>query len=242
MGQVCTTANASRELLTTHHRSVDNIRIERLWVDVTQGIGNKWYNFFAELEHQDGLRPSDNWHLWLLHYLFLDAINIDLSTWADAWNNHPMDIARSNRDISLHTSESPLSMYQYGLIQNGVRGFDLPSVDAEPEPVDDDALEQYGVDWAALNERHILRSNRRNNANLQHELHHGPHRPRPAQMSSVEVLPPNCPFPDLETVEELYQYLADRVDLSAVDMISRRHWWVTACTFCADYVARNRVE
>ncbi|KAJ3924143.1 MAG: hypothetical protein NXY57DRAFT_866981, partial [Lentinula lateritia] len=36
---------------------VHNIRIERLWRDVTQGFGLKWYNFFFSLEVELGLLP-----------------------------------------------------------------------------------------------------------------------------------------------------------------------------------------
>ncbi|KAJ7306876.1 hypothetical protein DFH08DRAFT_720405, partial [Mycena albidolilacea] len=35
--------------------SVHNIRIERLWVDWTNGVGRKWVNFFYELEVSGGL-------------------------------------------------------------------------------------------------------------------------------------------------------------------------------------------
>ena len=40
----------------------------------------------------DGLRASDPMHIWLLHYLFLDAINEDALEWVDAWNSHVMQI------------------------------------------------------------------------------------------------------------------------------------------------------
>lgn len=223
------------------YRSVDNIRIERLWVDVTLGIGNKWYNFFITLERHEGLRPEDNWHIWLLHFLYLESINSDLAAWADAWNNHPMDIAPANRDISLHTSESPLSMYQFGMIQNGVRGFDLSTPVSAPEIVEPDDLVQYGVDWPALQERGILRSNQRNNPDVPQDAYRGPHRPLPAHMSSVEVLPPTCPFPDHETIQDLYAHLEELVDLDAVDMTARRHWWAVAYAWTVDYVQRTRV-
>ncbi|KAJ7094476.1 hypothetical protein B0H15DRAFT_737069, partial [Mycena belliarum] len=36
-------------------RSVHNTRIERLWLDWTQGVGLKWYDFFMSLEHNYGL-------------------------------------------------------------------------------------------------------------------------------------------------------------------------------------------
>ncbi|KAH9831803.1 uncharacterized protein C8Q71DRAFT_714853, partial [Rhodofomes roseus] len=39
-------------------RSVHNTRVERLWYDFTRGVGQKWKNFFLELEHNAGLQPS----------------------------------------------------------------------------------------------------------------------------------------------------------------------------------------
>ncbi|KAI0371588.1 hypothetical protein BV20DRAFT_1051599 [Pilatotrama ljubarskyi] len=58
-------------------RSVHNIRIERLWVDVTSGFGSKWKEFFHQLEAQHGLNVDNDAHVWLLHHLFLEAINRD---------------------------------------------------------------------------------------------------------------------------------------------------------------------
>ncbi|KAG2063454.1 hypothetical protein BDR04DRAFT_1037928, partial [Suillus decipiens] len=72
------------------NRSVHNIRIERLWVDFTQGIGSKWKSFFQDLEATSGL-DTDNIHhihIWLLHYLFLETLCKEVHGWAKAWNNH----------------------------------------------------------------------------------------------------------------------------------------------------------
>ena len=51
-------------------RSVHNIRIEWLWVNVTSGFGRKWKTFFQDLELHDGLNPDSDAHIWLLHHLF----------------------------------------------------------------------------------------------------------------------------------------------------------------------------
>ncbi|THH10681.1 hypothetical protein EW146_g8295 [Bondarzewia mesenterica] len=56
-------------------RSVHNTRIERLWYDITQGFGQKWKNFFLELEHHYGLDPDRPAHIWLLYHLFLATID-----------------------------------------------------------------------------------------------------------------------------------------------------------------------
>jgi hypothetical protein len=65
-------------LLTCAHRSVHNIRIERLWFDFTSGVGAKWKIFFQDLEYQAGLDPELPGHIWLIHYLFLNALNQDM--------------------------------------------------------------------------------------------------------------------------------------------------------------------
>ena len=66
-----------RVLLTQRYafRSVHNIRIERLWVDVTQGVGHKWYIFFEDLERSGLLDINNDAHIWLLHFMFLEPIN-----------------------------------------------------------------------------------------------------------------------------------------------------------------------
>ena len=69
-------------------RSVHNIRIERLWVDWTSGVGAKWKSFFQTLEIHHGLDPENPAHLWLLHHLFLPMINHEALEWANSWNSH----------------------------------------------------------------------------------------------------------------------------------------------------------
>ncbi|KAF5339525.1 hypothetical protein D9611_011449 [Ephemerocybe angulata] len=56
-------------------RSVHNIRIERLWKDYYIGLIDKWYHFFHDLEAFYGLDVDNPIHLWLLHHLFLPALN-----------------------------------------------------------------------------------------------------------------------------------------------------------------------
>jgi hypothetical protein len=58
-------------------RSVHNIRIERLWVDITSGFGKKWHDFFTVLESREGLNTNLDAHIWLIHHLFLQFINHD---------------------------------------------------------------------------------------------------------------------------------------------------------------------
>jgi hypothetical protein len=122
-------------LINSWFRSVHNIRIERLWYDVTQGVGGKWKNFFVDLEMHHSLNVDADWHIWLLHYLFLGTLNQDLTEWGETWNNHKLKI-RNERQ------RSPQDMFYFGSITNGIFS---PTSGLEP-PVQG-PLEEYGVDW-----------------------------------------------------------------------------------------------
>ncbi|KAG2359502.1 hypothetical protein BDR07DRAFT_1452365 [Suillus spraguei] len=77
------------------------------------GFGAKWKDFFQSLEAHDGLNPDLDSHMWLLHHLFLDAINEDAIEWAEAWNNHVMSI-RGDRHSSPH------DMFFFRMLENGI--------------------------------------------------------------------------------------------------------------------------
>ncbi|EJD32707.1 hypothetical protein AURDEDRAFT_77528, partial [Auricularia subglabra TFB-10046 SS5] len=207
-------------------RSVDNIRIERLWVDVARNLVDKWSSFFRDLETYDQLDAGKPAHVWLLHHLFLEVINNELYTWADHWNNHPMDISAADRQISARTRESPLSMYHYGHLRNGVRGYDIIS---EPEAIAERDLADYGVDHEALRDQEILRSNRRNNPDAEQPPHVGPG--RPARFSVVEVPPPNCPLTATQ-LSDLFSFVSARTDLQSPQPPVRRHWWILSLQHC----------
>jgi hypothetical protein len=109
----CFVFRAALTLLET--RSVHNVRIERLWVDFTQGVGRKWREFFEDLEMNDGLDLDLPAHIWLLHWLFLEAINTDISEWVDAWNHHKVSLQGEH-------DKSPRDMYIFGMLEHGPRG------------------------------------------------------------------------------------------------------------------------
>lgn len=71
-------------------RSTHNTRIERLWVEVGTQFVRRWRGFFSRLERLHQLDVDKPEHLWLLHTLFLDAINVDCVEFRTNWNNHPM--------------------------------------------------------------------------------------------------------------------------------------------------------
>jgi hypothetical protein len=70
--------------------STHNTRIERLWVEVGSQFARAWRAFFFRLEELHGLDRKNPFHLWLLHFLFLDSINDDCEEFAENWNAHPI--------------------------------------------------------------------------------------------------------------------------------------------------------
>ncbi|KAJ7847325.1 hypothetical protein B0H14DRAFT_3086220 [Mycena olivaceomarginata] len=201
-------------------RSVHNIRIERLWCDVTRGFGSKWSQFFFGLEINCGLRPDLDAHIWLIHHLFLRALNQDAQDWARAWNEH-------NIRFDAERTRSPRDMFFFGMIENGVRGFDV----LDDDDVDD--LDAYGVDWEDLNDPDVIAHHTEfntdpeaNEDDIQNPFtNDGPHK-----LSHVEVIEPLCPFTQAE-VGLLDAHLALSQHSTSRNMISRRAVWIDALDF-----------
>ncbi|KAJ7686737.1 hypothetical protein B0H14DRAFT_2224262, partial [Mycena olivaceomarginata] len=122
--------------------SVHNSCIKRLWYDVTHGFGQKWKNFFHNLEINHGLNPRSPSDIWLLHYLFLESINEDVLEWSQSWNSHKLQIKGEQK-------HSPRNMFVFSMVQDGLRGLQQIF-----EPVDEvvDDIVSYGVDWQVANE------------------------------------------------------------------------------------------
>jgi hypothetical protein len=81
-------------------------------------------NLFKKFEIT-GMSVDDDWHLYVLHYLFLPRIQEELNEFKNAWNNH---------QVSTERNETPLQMLV-------TREDDYP-----PLLVRDDD-ENYGVDF-----------------------------------------------------------------------------------------------
>ncbi|KAJ7442957.1 hypothetical protein FB451DRAFT_1343823 [Mycena latifolia] len=90
----------------------NNTRIERLWVEVGSQFARCWRAFFYRLEALHGLDRRNPHHLWLLHLLFLNLINVDCDEFRAEWNCHP--ISREGHD------QSPNDMCFIGQVQEGV--------------------------------------------------------------------------------------------------------------------------
>lgn len=65
-------------------RNVHNIRIECLWIDITIQVGTTWSNVFIFLEMHHSLDINNQNHIWVLHHLFLETINIALGFFTDS--------------------------------------------------------------------------------------------------------------------------------------------------------------
>jgi|SRR5882762_8688922 len=129
-------------------RSIHDIRIEHLWVDVTAQVGAKWSSFFTELEVQHGLDINNSTHLWILHQVFLPKINYDLAIFSESWNHHKIQMCTGSGP-----SCSPIDMFGFDMLACGVCGDALPDLitGAGGDSVLGEAeLGLYGVDWGAL--------------------------------------------------------------------------------------------
>ncbi|KAJ7238332.1 hypothetical protein B0H12DRAFT_1025815 [Mycena haematopus] len=174
-------------------RSVHNVRIERLWVDVTVQVGATWADRFTVFEIRHGLDINNRNHIWLLHFLFLSTINSQLAFFAQSWNQHRIQIRRG-------PNRSPADMFVFDMLVNGVRGNQLPD-----DQLSDEELEVYGIDWEGLRDDTLLESQRRNNPSAEGATSWvgriGP--PALADLSSVIVEPPAGTLTD-EELTDLY--------------------------------------
>ncbi|KAJ8079861.1 hypothetical protein PM082_016686 [Marasmius tenuissimus] len=212
------------------YRSVHNIRIERLWRDVTLGFGAKWKFFFQELEVHDGLNVNNNTHIWLLQHLFLPSINEDALAWAEAWNRHPLTLRHQR-------SQSPVELFTFGMMENGLRGMDSIMNIEDDHLVGSLASQEdrdgYGVDWEDMEDPAVLAHH--NNSNLMDsEDSTNPFTTHiPDHFSHVEVQSPDCPL-TTDQLQLLHSHLDSLPFASNRDMDSRRLLWIEAFEYIHD--------
>ncbi|KAG1735604.1 uncharacterized protein EDB91DRAFT_1238212 [Suillus paluster] len=197
-------------------RSVHNIRIERLWRDVTQGFGRKWKQFFQLLEDHHDLKPNLDAHVWLLHHVFLDAVNDDAFQWAEAWNHHRLRIP---------------DLFFFSMIQNGARGYDPTLLPGDSEVGE---IQEYGIDWEDYDDDGIRNHHDDANTTDSDDQAQNPfftHRPQ--HLSDIHVPETYSPL-SFQQVEHLDDYLAGHLDNGSQSMDRRRSLWVDALNFCVD--------
>ncbi|KAJ3967382.1 hypothetical protein EV361DRAFT_807393 [Lentinula raphanica] len=164
-----------------HHRmSVHNVRIERLWVDVSNYITQCWSDYLTHLELEHQLDVDNRNHIWLLQYLFLPVINQSLTFWAAGWNCHRISQRRGDGP-----ARSPEDMWGFDMLTQGIRGDSLDQF-----AMTDEELEVFGVDWEGLQDEVLLQSLRRNYAHEQGSSTWFGQRGPPDQLNEVEVEPP----------------------------------------------------
>jgi hypothetical protein len=216
-------------------RSVHNTRIERLWYDVTEGFGRQWKDLFYGLETHHGLDVEDPSHIWLLHWLFLPAINEDATAWANTWNSHKIQLEGERRS-------NPHQLHLRSCLIDGMRG--LPPVITETGHIGDDNRQigdnevydeepedyaTYGIDWEAMDDPHLMDHHRENNPQEDDDT---PFHQRPVWINEVICEPPDSPLTE-DQLERFEEELASIFDLESKDMDVHRLVWVTALDLCA---------
>jgi hypothetical protein len=185
------------------------------------GLGYKWHEFFEGLEYHDGLDINNDAHMWLLHFLFLDALNEEITAWANGWNTHIMSL-RGQRN------QTPAHLFYFGCISQGLRGTHPSHPTLPEEPLDDP--EGYGIDWQELEDNQLV----------DHHHHHNPEEEdlagvldQPAynlRLNQVEVPEYDCPLTDAQVLQ-LKQSLGD-ADTNS--MVARRHTWRRGFQVCRE--------
>lgn len=199
-----------------------------MWIDVFLGFGGKWKEFLERLEVHHNLDANLDAHIWLVHHLFLDAINQDAEDWIAVWNNHTI----SSRTESYRT---PTYMYTHGMVHSGVRGIFAPTVADDPS---EDPGEDYGIDFDEIDNPRILEHNRRANIPVDGDdpnanpfaTHH------PERLSHVAVEDPRCPF-NAEGVAHLDYYLNTLPYRHSIDIPSHTLLWVTALEYATNMLS-----
>ena len=107
--------------------SVINQRIERLWRDTFRCVLHIYYSVFYEMEESGLLCPTNEVHLFCLHYVFLPRINFQLERFMGSWNNHRL---RTEHGLT------PEQLWTRGLCFADQLIFDQPSTG-----------EDYGVEY-----------------------------------------------------------------------------------------------
>lgn len=107
--------------------SVHNQRIERLWKDSHRCATSLFYRLFYYMEQHDILDPTNENHLFALHYIYVPRINRSLTQFKEAWNCHGLRTERGR---------TPNQLFTAGLLrlrESGLDALDFLDVSDEEE-------------------------------------------------------------------------------------------------------------
>ena len=194
-------------------RSVHNIRIERLWVEVGRIIVAKWKPFFRALEEYHGLRVDSAAHLWLLHHLFLANVNEDIQRWTEQWNSHVMRLKRQR-------NQAPRDMFMIGL----ARRMAVDDIRMQEEDILD--VGQFGIDWEGMDDEELIQELQERGENPFDDY-------APDRMNEVPCEPPDCPL-TMDQMDELDAVLQREFDMNTYDMDVKTTVWIRALVWCRD--------
>jgi hypothetical protein len=190
---------------------VHNTRIERLWVDIVHDLSINWKELFEMLEIHHGLDPDNMGHTWLVHHLFLNELNAELTEWVQGWNSHKMQL-RGQRN------QSPHEMFIIGITERECPGVSAWIMQQEEAVVD---LVVYGVE--EVEPRVDDGEGQRVDV-------------RPERFSEVRCDTPNCPL-DADQIRALDDSLVQAFRLDAHrSMLQRKFIWDHALDICRPWM------
>ena len=142
LGEVCVILFRIHPPQHIGFRSVHNVQIECLWVDITAQLRAYWSKIFIQLELCHSLDTNNIHHI---QHLFLCIINVQLSFWVDSWNQHKLQIQGG-------ANRSPADLFIFDMLVHGISGDQSPN----EEELSTEKLEVYGVDWKGLRNNELL--------------------------------------------------------------------------------------
>ena len=92
-------------------RSVHNQRVERFWRDLFIACTSLFYNIFYFMEDNGLLDPTNEIHLFALHYVFLPRINKNMDIFRESYNKAPLSTERN---------KSPEQLWLTGMFVAGI--------------------------------------------------------------------------------------------------------------------------